>query len=203
MDYDPDDHTRLIYGPQDVKDEATTKNTRANYVIADAYTMVGTAMSKSDIQSLHGPSLNPSFHSANANIQTGRPSSAFICIHSDNMDTSFIGGSPFRLGGSAEQQRPLISARLESVARINRRADRHGRLCANYVIHSCSTTTSTSSTTLRHGHLLLPFDRNPGLQCRLGQEPIRQRGNEGQQQKHNRSNRQRQRSSQRLRHGRW
>ena len=150
--------------------------------------MVGTAMSKSDIQSLHGPSLNPSFHSANANIQTGRSSSAFISIHSDNMDTSFIGGSPFRLGGSAEQQRPLISARHESVARLNRRADRHGRLCANYFIHSCSTTSytsstsSTSSTTLRNGHLLLPFDRNPGLQCRLRQEPIRQRGNEGQQQ---------------------
>ena len=45
-DYDPDDKNKAIYGPQAVKDEATAKNTYANSVIADAYTMAGTAMSK-------------------------------------------------------------------------------------------------------------------------------------------------------------
>lgn len=47
FDYDPDDKSKAIYGPQAVKDEATAKNTYANSVIADAYTMVGTAMRKS------------------------------------------------------------------------------------------------------------------------------------------------------------
>jgi hypothetical protein len=45
-DYDPDDKDKMVYGPQAVKDEAKAKNTHANSVIADAYTMAGTAISK-------------------------------------------------------------------------------------------------------------------------------------------------------------
>ena len=52
MDSDPDDNENFIYGPQAVKDEATSKNTYANSVIADAYTMVATAMSKSGPRTL-------------------------------------------------------------------------------------------------------------------------------------------------------
>lgn len=47
LDSDPDDDSKAVYGSQAVKDEATAKNTYANSVIADAYTIAGTAMCKS------------------------------------------------------------------------------------------------------------------------------------------------------------
>lgn len=43
-DNDPDDKEKPIYGAPAVKDIAKAKNTYANSVIADAYTMAGTAM---------------------------------------------------------------------------------------------------------------------------------------------------------------
>ena len=42
-DFDPDDHNKIVYGPQAATDEAASKKTYANSVIADAYTMAASA----------------------------------------------------------------------------------------------------------------------------------------------------------------
>ena len=142
-----------------------------------------------------------------------RPSSAFICIHSYNMDTSSTGGSLFRLGGSAEEQRPLISARHESLVRINRRADRTC-MTMRQALHPLLRLLIRRLHPQHHHHPHQAHHLTPRALCAIhltetqdcDDDDKNLYGNvvmKDNNKKHNRSNRQRQRPSQWLRHERW
>lgn len=44
MDFDPDDHSEIIYGPEAAKKEALRRNTGATYLVAETYAIAGLAM---------------------------------------------------------------------------------------------------------------------------------------------------------------